>query len=81
MTAKERIYLTADRRELVGENDPRAAFLMVGAGQEIPRSIVARFQLTEGTVAGSKPEELPGPSSGQIEQRQTRVPPVPKKRG
>lgn len=54
MTAKERLYLTADRKALVREGDPAAASLYVAPGDEIPGSAVELFGLVDGTIADKK---------------------------
>jgi len=43
--AKERLYLTADRSEVVKEGDPRAATLLAAEGTEIAESEVKRLRL------------------------------------
>lgn len=43
--ADRRLYLTADRGHVVEEGDPGAAFLLAGAGSEIPASEMARLGL------------------------------------
>lgn len=35
--ATQRLYLTADQSTVVGHDDPTAAFLLCGVGQEIPK--------------------------------------------
>lgn len=52
--AGERLYLTPDRGELVGEGDKRAAFLYAAKGDEIPDSAAKRFGLTDGMLKGRK---------------------------
>lgn len=50
MVAAMRLCLTADRDELVAEDDPRAAFLYASVGDEIPQSAVEKFGLVEGKL-------------------------------
>ena len=56
MIAKERLYLTADRKEVVKEGDPRAAFLLIAPGQYMSDSDAKRYGLLpEGEVKELKP--------------------------
>lgn len=41
--AKERLYHTLDRKEVVKEGDPRAAFLLVGEGAALPEEEARRL--------------------------------------
>ena len=43
--AKERLYLTSDKKRLVTTGDKRAAFLYATIGDEIPDSAAERFGL------------------------------------
>jgi hypothetical protein len=43
--ARERLYHTVDRSEVVKEGDPRAAFLLVSAGTELSEGEVKRLKL------------------------------------
>lgn len=52
MLARMRLCLTAERDELVAENDPRAAFLYAAIGDEIPAEAAARFGLVDGLLPG-----------------------------
>ena len=45
--AKERLYLTADRKDVVKEGDPRAAVLLVGEGAVIAESEAERLGITK----------------------------------
>lgn len=47
MTVQERLYLTADRKTAVREGDKRAAFLLAGKGQEIPKVIAKQYGIDE----------------------------------
>lgn len=51
MYAKERLYLTADRKALVREGDKRAASLYAAVGHEIPDSAAALFGLVDGKLS------------------------------
>jgi len=53
MQAKERLYLTGDRKALVGEGDKRAASLYAVPGDEIPQSAAERFGLVDGRLKSS----------------------------
>lgn len=54
MEAKERLYITADKKRLVAEGDPAGAFLYAAPGDTIPQSAVAMFGLVEGAIPGEK---------------------------
>lgn len=54
MRAQERLYLTADKKKLVGEGDPKAAFLYAAEGDEIPDSAAAMFGLADGRLKAKK---------------------------
>jgi hypothetical protein len=43
--ARERLYHTLDRKEVVKEGDPRAAFLIAAEGDVVPESEVKRLKL------------------------------------
>src|SRR3546814_20130292 len=47
MIAQERLYLTRDRKTLVGDGDKRAAELYATPGTEIPESAAKLFGLTD----------------------------------
>lgn len=51
-TAKERLYLTADKSRLVRDGDKAAAFLYAAEGDEIPDSAAQRFGLVGGKLTG-----------------------------
>ena len=55
MYAKERLYLTADRKALVPEGDKRAASLYAAVGHEIPDSAAALFGLVDGKLGAASP--------------------------
>lgn len=61
MRAEERIWLTADRKAVVSEGHPKAAFLWAAEGDEIPEADAERFGLRDGRIAHgpAKPEPLP----------------------
>ncbi|WP_346915054.1 helix-hairpin-helix domain-containing protein [uncultured Roseibium sp.] len=48
MIAKQRLYLTADKKTAVAEGDKRAAFLYAVPGDEIPDSAAKQFGLVDG---------------------------------
>lgn len=57
VTAKERLYLTADRSAIVKEGDPKAAFLFAAVGQPISNADAERFGLvTTEPTKGTEPE-------------------------
>lgn len=56
MLAKRRLYLTADKSQLVAEGDPRAAFLYAAAGDEIPDSAAQLYRLVNGDLPPNESE-------------------------
>lgn len=65
-----RLYLTADEKRVVEEGDPEAAFLLVGAGGELPSAVAEQYGLI-GKKARNAPEnkavEGPGEDKGAAE--------------
>ncbi len=53
MIAKQRLYLTADKKTAVAEGDKRAAFLYAVPGDEIPDSAAKQFGLIDGGLPKS----------------------------
>ena len=51
MEAKERLYITADKKRLVKEGDPKGAFLYAAPGDTVPDSAAAMFGLVNGALA------------------------------
>lgn len=45
LVARERLWLTADRKRVVGEGDPDAAVLLAGVGGEISADDAKRYGL------------------------------------
>lgn len=45
MLVTERLYLTADKKEIVKHGDNRAAYLFAAIGQEIPDKIAKQYGL------------------------------------
>lgn len=73
MRSNRRLYVTADRTEIVGEGDSRAAFLLVGKGCEIALEDLEQFGLDEEALADALAALPPEPAtSGEIS-----VPPHP----
>ena len=58
MIAKERLCLTSDRKTVVAEDDPRAAFLLAAKGQVIPKNYEAQCGSGESApvTTGTEPE-------------------------
>jgi enoyl-CoA hydratase/carnithine racemase len=50
--AAQRLFLNADKTELVGEGDERAAFLYATVGDEIPAEAAEMFGLVDGALPG-----------------------------
>lgn len=57
MKATERLYLTADRKEVVKEGDVKARFLLVAKGQEIPKVIAEQYGLKPKKAEKKKAEK------------------------
>lgn len=45
MIVEERLYLSADRKQVVKEGDPLAAFLLAAEGQELPDVVARQYGL------------------------------------
>lgn len=54
MKVTERLYLAADRKTVVKENSPKAAFLLAAKGQELPDVIARQYGLLK---EQKKPQE------------------------
>lgn len=50
MIAAEKLFLVADKSELVREGDDRAAFLYATPGDEIPAEMAEQFGLVDGKL-------------------------------
>lgn len=57
MKSAKRLFLTADRSRVVDETSPDAAFLLVGAGCELPDSIARFYGLLDEAKAVEAPAE------------------------
>ncbi|MCX9146614.1 hypothetical protein [Erythrobacter sp. WG] len=55
--AAERLYLTADKEQLVADGDERAAFLYATEGDEIPEEMAKKFGLVDGKLKSKKAAE------------------------
>ncbi len=55
MIAAEKLFLVADKSELVREGDERAAFLYATEGDEIPAEMAEQFGLVDGALPEAKP--------------------------
>jgi hypothetical protein len=51
LVADRRLWLTADRKRIVEDGDPRAAFLFAAPGEEISSAQVVKFKI------GPKPKD------------------------
>ena len=73
MIAKTRLYLNADRTKVVAENSKDAAFLLAGAGGEIP--VEYQKLVPGGGVAPVAPAPVAAAvnKAEDIESRKTRV--------
>lgn len=73
-TSDKRLYVTADRSRLVAEGDPAAAFLLVGAGGEIPEAEARRYGLL------AEPESAPEKAKPKAHDKARHGPPENKGR-
>lgn len=62
-TADRKLWLTADRKKAVADGDARAAFLLCGSGQSIPRAQAEAL----GLMASSEPEAAAEPEAKEQE--------------
>ncbi len=53
--AAQKLFLNADKSEVVGEGDDRAAFLYATEGDEIPAEMAEQFGLVDGALPEAKP--------------------------
>ena len=53
MFAKQRLYFNQDKTALVAEDDPTAASLYAGVGDEIPTSAAELFGLVDGELSAT----------------------------
>lgn len=54
MIAAQKLFLTADKSELVADGDRRAAFLYAVPGDEIVPEMAAKFGLVDGALPEKK---------------------------
>jgi hypothetical protein len=59
MISNKRLYLTADRSRVVEEESPDAAYLLVGAGCELPDAVARQYGLLDESVVIEKAIEAP----------------------
>jgi hypothetical protein len=59
MKCTQRLYLTADRKKVVGDGDKKAASLYAVPGDEIPQSAHDAFGLVDGHLKGFDPSSAP----------------------
>ena len=78
MEAKERLFITSDKKRLVKEGDPKGAFLYAAPGDEIPQSAAEMFGLIDGklpsTGGGKKREDDGGDKRRKGGQDKSRKP-------
>lgn len=76
LRADRRLYLTADKMEVVEEGDVRAAFLLAAAGRAISADDVARLNLAirDGRIVlpGLEKKQEPAPEAKDIEGPETK---------
>jgi hypothetical protein len=66
MISLQRVCLTRDRKTAVPENDPRAAWLLIGKGGEIPDKEMAKYKGAK-ELCGKTADEVSGSGSGSGE--------------
>jgi len=54
MIMQERLYVTEDRQTAVREGDKRAAFLLIGKGQEVLKVIAEQYGIVDGRLKQKK---------------------------
>jgi len=54
MIMQERLYVTEDRQTAVQEGDKRAAFLLIGKGQEVLEVIAKQYGIVDGRLKQKK---------------------------
>jgi hypothetical protein len=59
MKCTQRLYLTTDRKKVVGDGDKKAASLYAVPGDEIPQSAHDAFGLVDGHLKGFDPSSAP----------------------
>lgn len=59
MRADRKLWLTADRTEVVEDGDPRAAFLFAAPGKEISDADAERYGITEAKPVEEKQADEP----------------------
>lgn len=57
--SNKRLFVTEDRSTVVAEDDPRARFLLVGEGGELPDAVAAQYGLIPSTTPGPQPDDAP----------------------
>lgn len=57
--ATERLFFNADKSKIVHEDDPDAAFLAAGVGDEIPEGFTAPKKAKEAEKASNKSADKP----------------------
>lgn len=62
MISSKTLYLTADRENVVEEGDPKAQFLLVRAGMELPDATAEKYGVTEGKKPAT-PSPEPSPAA------------------
>lgn len=62
MISDKTLYLSEDREKVVNEGDPKAKFLLVRAGQELPDALAAKHGIGGVKKAAPAPTSPPEPS-------------------
>lgn len=64
--ADRRLYLTADKSRVVEESSSEAAFLLVGAGGNIPLELAQRYGLVDSPTADPVEVKATGPAEDKM---------------
>lgn len=79
MISPKTLYLTADRENVVEEGDPKAQFLLVRGGMELPDAVAEKYGVKGDKKAAAAPAEPP--QGGPAVQNREEAMPKLKKRG
>lgn len=65
MISSKTLYLTADRENVVEEGDPKAQFLLVKAGMELPDAMAEKYGVKGDKKAAAAPPAEPAPAPAE----------------
>lgn len=81
MISQKSYYLTADRQNVVEEGDPKAQFLLVRAGMELPDALAEQYGLSGKKAAAPPPAQSAPADSGPEPKNREQAMPKLKTRG